>query len=267
MAVELSSDTQPETLDLVIVEERASEAGDLLDRCAALASTNVQAVVRSVDQLNDVLERHLPEVVLLSTTLAQPVLSTLDALEEPPLVILVGTYGSYAMHALSHRSIDCLAEPFTDERLQISLDRAADLIAAREARACLGRLERNLARSQNAIEELSRQAYPERLALRVGSSIAFVDTADISHIASEGVYSRVQTVSGGAHVVREALSTFEKRLDPRWFVRIHRSCVVNLRFVALVEPHPNGGGRVTMTDGLELRASRSYRDRIAPVFG
>ena len=64
------------------------------------------------------------------------------------------------------------------------------------------------------------------------------------------------------HTLRETTSSMEARVDPRKFLRIHRSAIVQIDRVQSLEPWFNGDYRVTLKDGTRLTLSESYRDRL-----
>jgi two-component system, LytTR family, response regulator len=57
----------------------------------------------------------------------------------------------------------------------------------------------------------------------------------------------------------------EAQLPPARFARIHRSAIVNLARIRELRPQPNREFTVVLRDGTRLRASRSYRARIAAL--
>lgn len=69
------------------------------------------------------------------------------------------------------------------------------------------------------------------------------------------------------HLLRETLSTLEARLDPDGFVRVSRSCIVNLRQVRELQPHSSGDFVVVLADDSEVQGSRRYRGAIEALFG
>ncbi len=85
-------------------------------------------------------------------------------------------------------------------------------------------------------------------------------------VEAEGVYVRLQ-VGATSYLLRESLRNVEQRLDPRRFLRIHRSTILNLDRAKKIVPHFNGGAVVILRDGRQLKMSRSYRDRVSATLG
>lgn len=104
-----------------------------------------------------------------------------------------------------------------------------------------------------------------RYFVRSGDDIHPVDVDGIVSISGADDYAEVTTLEG-THLVRITLAEFEKALDPRRFIRIHRSAIVNVDRIARAEPA--GGGRILlhMENGETIAASRAgsklLKDRV-----
>ena len=70
---------------------------------------------------------------------------------------------------------------------------------------------------------------------------------------------------GRAHLLRETMARLESRLDPRRFIRIHRSTIVNVDRVRKMSPSFAGEYAVVLNDGTKLRLSRGYQDRLQEI--
>ncbi|HST61987.1 MAG TPA: LytTR family DNA-binding domain-containing protein, partial [Longimicrobium sp.] len=109
-------------------------------------------------------------------------------------------------------------------------------------------------------------AYADRIVLRDAGRITFVDTATIDWIEAEDYVVRLHA-GAATHLLREPLRDLERRLDPRRFVRIHRSTIVNLGSVKELQPYFHGDYVVILRDGTRLRLSRSRREPLQALLG
>ncbi len=111
-------------------------------------------------------------------------------------------------------------------------------------------------------------APPERFTVRKrGGSEVLVEMADIDQIEASGNYA-ILHVGGETFEIRSSLAKLEGELDPKRFVRVHKSHVVNIARVAEVTPWVSGDWRIRLQDGAEVNLSRRYRQRfeaLAPV--
>lgn len=109
---------------------------------------------------------------------------------------------------------------------------------------------------------------PERFAVRKrGGSEVMVEVADIDWVEASGNYA-ILHVGGDTFEIRSSLARLETELDPRRFVRVHKSHLVNIGRVAEVVPWVSGDWRIRLQDGAEVNLSRRYRHRfeaLAPV--
>lgn len=109
-------------------------------------------------------------------------------------------------------------------------------------------------------EEGSRDApvYLSRLLVRKARRMLLVRTADIELIEAAGNYVRINTADA-QHLLRTPLTELAASLDPKYFLRIHRSAIVNTDFLESVETNPAGDYFVRLPSGRRLKCSRSYR--------
>ncbi|MDO5610655.1 MAG: LytTR family DNA-binding domain-containing protein [Pseudomonadota bacterium] len=66
----------------------------------------------------------------------------------------------------------------------------------------------------------------------------------------------------GVYPLRSTIGGIQAQLDPAQFVRVHRSHIVNLRFIESIEPTESGDARIRLQDGREIPCSRRYRDAL-----
>jgi two-component system LytT family response regulator len=103
--------------------------------------------------------------------------------------------------------------------------------------------------------------FPSRFVVRDTRGHYFVRTQDIEAATADGNYVRL--VAGGrAHLIRETMKSFEEKVDPARFVRIHRSTIVNVDRIARIEPLGHGVYRVVLANGARFESSASYGARV-----
>jgi len=191
--------------------------------------------------------------------------------EQMPVTVFVTAYDQYALDAFAANAIDYLLKPVDDERLDQSLERVRVHLQSRTATAHRDRLLGLLAQVSGRPELELTQALqgdlassPEganRLAFRDGDRTVRLDPAEIRWIDAAGDYL---CVHAGAEtlVLRATMREMEQRLDPRRFLRIHRSTIVNRDCVRELRSHVNGEYFVTLESGQTLKLSRSYKDKV-----
>lgn len=65
----------------------------------------------------------------------------------------------------------------------------------------------------------------------------------------------------------ETVTNIEVRLDPKKFVRVHRSGLVNLERIREMQPIYGGRAKLILTSGANLTVSRRYCQKLSKLFG
>jgi len=174
--------------------------------------------------------------------------------ERMPATIFVTAYDRYALAAFDAHAVDYVLKPVAAARFDRALQRARERLAGKR---------RNPEDLERLIEALRRAAnrtgHAARLPVLDKGRIVLIAAADIHWIEAEGNYVRLHTASA-AYELRETLAGIGAKLDPADFVRIHRSTIVNLRYVKEVQPWFGGYHLVRLDSGKELRMSRYQQD-------
>jgi two-component system LytT family response regulator len=175
--------------------------------------------------------------------------------DQAPLVIFVTGYDTYAVSAFETHALDYLIKPFSDERFEVALQRGRERLRARVAGAFGLRFAR-LLEDQGPTPESS--PYLERVLIRSPGRVTFLDVADIDWIEAAGVYVHMH-VGAKSYLHRATVGQMEYRLDPKRFVRVHRSTLINTSRIAELQPRTHGDYVVVLKGGIELTLSRGYR--------
>jgi len=187
-----------------------------------------------------------------------------------PATIFVTAFDQYALRAFDLAALDYLVKPFDDERFEQAFRRARQLIDLRE----MGKLrEQLLAILQQGSTERSEARpttdatpYLERIAVEMRGKVRVVPVEQIDYITADGPYAELHT-GERTHLIRETMHTLEERLDPRHFVRIHRSAIVRLQLVDTLLRGGGGDYEVQLKSGLRLPVSRSRREELERRLG
>jgi two-component system LytT family response regulator len=203
---------------------------------------------------------HAPDLVLLDVQM--PEVDGFAVVREigvarMPVVVFVTAFDQYALRAFEAQALDYLLKPFSDTRFQQALARAKEQVRQRR----LGALSGQLAALLGVPAAPPEPEGATRLEVRLGDRRLFIATADIDWIEASDYYVRLHT-GGRSHLLRETLQELEVRLDPRRFLRVHRSAMVAVDRVA--ELRVDGAGRpcVVLRDGTRLPVSRSRREQV-----
>jgi two-component system LytT family response regulator len=188
----------------------------------------------------------------------------LEALGEGslPVIVFVTAFDDYALRAFDVSALDYLLKPFDRERFEKTLSRVEAQLSSRQERKVSVELREFLA----GLSQVASARYVERFAVRVSGDIYFVRTDDVDWIDSQGNYVALHA-GGRKHLVRDTIKSVESKLDPRKFVRVHRSAIINLDRLRKLQPYFHGEYVVTLSDGTTLTSSRGYSDRLRSLLG
>ena len=179
--------------------------------------------------------------------------------QKMPVTVFVTAYDRYAVRAFDANAIDYLLKPVGQARFERALARAKERMAESSREDVAERIVATL-------EQIKRQdKYLDRLTVSENGRILFVKTKEIDWIEANGNYLRLH-VGARTHEMRETLNSLVRKLDPRDFLRIHRSTIVNVHLIKEIQPWFHGYHLVLLQNGQELRMSR-YQNEIAKRLG
>ncbi len=113
---------------------------------------------------------------------------------------------------------------------------------------------------------LSSINYSERLPVKLGNKVCFINVNDIKYIVASGYYAEIYT-DDKKHLLRESLSNLIESLDPNKFIRVHRSTIINLTEVGELVNSNYGEIDVKMNDKKLFRISKSYKKKFLTKMG
>jgi two-component system LytT family response regulator len=196
-----------------------------------------------------------------------------DSQVEMPAVVFVTAHDEFAVRAFETRALDYLLKPFSDERFHAALDHAIHETRTRSAVALLAEMQALLARpagtpGPETTAGASHVRQPvDTIVLKGTHRVRLLPTHQISWIEADGMYVNIHTRDGGVHLHRGLLGSLEASLDPRRFVRVHRSAIVNFDLVSELRQDAHGDFVAVLRTGTEVRVGRRFRVRLQERLG
>ena len=166
-----------------------------------------------------------------------------------PAVIFITAFDEFAVEAFAVEAVDYLLKPFDRTRLTQALAKARNFLERRDGKPKQG-----------------TAAWLDRIAVKSVGRTVFVNTSVIDWIETAGNYLCLH-IGKDTELVRETMNQLEARLNPKHFVRIHRSTIVKIDAVKEIQPLFNGDQSVILVDGTRVVLSRSYRERARAALG
>ena len=241
-------------LDALIVDDERLARRALRSALAEQAGVRVVAEARSVDEAAAALRTHAPDVVLLDIQMrGETGFDLLDHIEPPTAVVFVTAYDEYAVRAFEVNALDYLLKPVDPERLAEAL---------RRARAS----DRPLPHP-DADAAPGAFRYDDLFFYEEGRRPRFIRIRDIAFIQAAGNYTEVHLRDGDMVLTSSTLSSWAERLPGDYFVRIHRSSLVQVDCVARVERSGSSCYDVYIEDyetplALSRRRASALKDRL-----
>ena len=207
-------------------------------------------------QAVEVIQQTRPDLAFLDVQM--PDLDGFDVLRAIParhwpLVVFCTGHEEYALAAFEMNALDYLLKPVDEERTLRTLERAAVRLGEP--------LAEQRARVERMLSAVPSTQHVERLPIKRQGKVEIVELDEVEWIAAAGNYVELHQ-DGRRHLYRSPLSHLAERLDPRRFVRIHRSTVVNVERVRELEPTPQGDWKLRLDTGAQLRLSRRFREAL-----
>jgi len=183
-------------------------------------------------------------------------------LQHLPPTVFVTAYHEHAVRAFDVHAVDYLTKPVDAERLATALKRVREKIAANIALLTQEQLTAMLNGLRGSVSE--SKPYASRFLVKDGEKEILVSAENIDWIEAANYYCGLHT-NGRTYMLRETITDLSNKLNPRQFVRIHRSSIVNLDRIREIYREGHGDGSIVLMDGKKLRMSKVGRQKLAEL--
>ena len=240
---------------VVIVDDEPPARAKLRRFIAELDDFRVVAEADAVDPAVAAVRGSTPDVLFLDVKLGtRSGFEVLDGLRDIalPVVVFTTAYSEHAVRAFEVQALDYLLKPFDRDRFLQSAERVRAALLIPDRGDWEERMRRMLA------DAPGRAPAAKQILVRDTDRAYFLPVEDIERISAAGNYVEVHA-AGKVHLIREGLSTFVSQLAPDEFLRVHRSHVVRIGFIAELRSMFHGDYELILRDGERLPLSRRYK--------
>ena len=246
----------PEPIRVLVADDEAPARQRLIDLLRR--DVQISAITEAADgeAAVEAIQKQKPDLLFLDVQMPElDGLGVIDAIgaSEMPLTVFVTAYDQHAIRAFEANALDYLLKPFSDERFEATMARVKSRIDERSIGEFGQRIMKMVAGAPPSAERRL-----DRLVVKSGGTTRFIRVLDIDWIEAAGVYVTLH-VGGKELLYRAALNDLAERLDPRRFVRVHRSALVNIESIIQLEPMSHGEFEAVIKNGSRARVSRTYR--------
>lgn len=191
---------------------------------------------------------------LLFLDIQMPKLDGFEVLElvgNEVAVIFVTAYDQHALRAFEVHAVDYLLKPVVPERFEAALERAKE------------RLRKKTMPDPTELAAAARKPgeYAERVVVKDGTRVQIIPIAKLDYAEAQDDYISLAS-QGKKYLKQQTISSLETSLNPRNFLRIHRSYLVNVERVSKLEPYTKDSHIVILNDGTRLPVSRTGYGRL-----
>jgi len=250
-------------IEVLVADDETPARQRLLDLLRK--DPDVGRIVEAADGLEAVEAINAQKFDLVLLDVQMPELNGLGVIdtvgaEEMPLTIFVTAYDQHAIRAFEANALDYLLKPFSDERFEAAMGRVKTRLDERSLREFSQRMMRMVSAAPAAERRW------DRLVIKSAGTTRFLRVADVDWIEAAGVYVNLH-VAGKELLYRTALNELADHLDPKRFIRVHRSAIVNIESILQLEPLSHGEFDVVLKNGSRTRVSRTYRAQLEQRLG
>ena len=244
--------TPPGPLRVVIVDDEEPARALLREYLGRAGGVEIVGECRNgfeaVKAVNDL---H-PDLLFLD--IQMPKLNGFEVLEllgRDVAVVFATAYDEHAIRAFEVNAVDYILKPVSPERVKTALDRARERLAAR---------------TPMPVAEIAAAARPagqpaSRIVVRQGPKVHVITADKLDFAEAQDDYVSLRS-EGKSYLKQQTLADLESSLDPKHFVRIHRSYLLNLDRLARIDTEGGEPKAVVLHDGTRLPLSRSGYGRL-----
>lgn len=246
-------------IQAVIVDDEPNNINtlqQLLERFCP--QVEVTGTARNIQTARQVIEEAKPDLVFLD--IEMPYGNAFDLLNSLPSItfeiVFVTAFDNYAIHAIKYSALDYLLKPVNIKELQEAVQKASIRLEEQDMQKKISNLLFNLQTPKN---------YLKRLAIPVQEGMVFIHTDECVRLEASTNYTIIHLSNKNKLITSRSLGDFEELLDSNQFTRIHRSHIINHRYVK--KYHRGRGGFIEMEDGTNIEVAIRKKDEFLNKFG
>lgn len=239
------------TLKCLIVDDEPLAHQVISNFAGSLQSIEVIGNCYNAFQAIDFLNEQSPDLIFLDINMPKlKGLQFLRTLSNPPLVIVTTAYKEYAIDSFDLEVCDYLLKPYSFERFMKAVNRALELKKLKEKPATITTAPITTSGETTATQDT--------IFLKSDKKVYQVQYTDIIYLESLGSYVKFH-LADQVIITLERLSNYEKTLPENLFVRIHKSYIVNIKKIQVIE------GNMVKINPLELPIGNVYKSNLKKI--
>jgi two-component system LytT family response regulator len=202
------------------------------------------------------IQEHQPDLIFLDVQMPRVNgFEMLELLDNPPSVIFTTAFDEYALKAFEAHAVDYLLKPLTRERFDKAVQKWLQQVAAKQQ-----------PQIQNLLQEKVYDGYQHRIVVKDNGMIRIIPAQDIHYIEASDDYIKIFT-KNGSFLKKSTLSQVEQSLDPKQFVRVHRSYLIPVGQLQRIEPYEKDSHIALLHCGAKVTVSKNGMAKLKTLLG
>src|SRR5690606_10903807 len=203
-----------------------------------------------VEECNDgfegvkAIQQHRPDLIFLDIQMPKiNGFEMLELIDDPPAVIFITAFDEYAIRAFEANATDYLLKPFSEERFKKAIEKFMNQKSDEQAKQLAGTM------ADAPINQ-------ERIVVKTGTKVRIIPVRDIHYLEADDDFVKIVT-DEGSFLKNKTLQFYEKALDPKQFVRVHRSYLLSVNRITRIDPYQKESHVAVLRDGKQIPVSKS----------
>lgn len=180
----------------------------------------------------------------------------LELLQKKPVIVFSTAYDQYALKAFEVSAADYLLKPYSRERFDEAMNRALTLTNDKPAN---DKIVNGILKHQDENVD-----YLERIVVKTGSKISIIPVRKLFWLEAQDDYVMLHSKDGN-FLKQKTMKYFESHLDPKEFVRAHRSYIVRISIIKQIELFGKESYRLILSNGQNLPVSRTGHVKLKAI--
>lgn len=170
----------------------------------------------------------------------------LELLDHKPQIIFATAYDQYALKAFDYNAADYLLKPYSQDRLKEAVEKVVERIQTEGKESDVA----------EKISEFPKEEYLDRIVVKDRHKIHIAPVDAVRYIESMDDYVMIYTTEG-RWMKQKTMKYFENALNPKDFVRIHRSYIVKVNEIGEIQQYEKESYVVILHDKTKLKVSKT----------
>lgn len=179
----------------------------------------------------------------------------LEIIDELPHIIFTTAFEEYALKAFEKNAVDYLLKPISEDRFNQAIQKFYSLYNTQQKQESI-----------NALKQDLEEETLERIVVKNGTQIKLIPVQQIIFLEAYDDYVKIHT-KDGMYLKNKTMSSFEKQLDPKQFVRVHRSYIIKIDQLSKIEPMEKDSYKAILLNGEKVSISKSGYARLKQTIG